>query len=147
MEEIEVGKEKQQEFWRWTESNWKNPDMAWNDARFIRWDFRDEEAVDMMVSRLAEHLDEAVPRVDGIVCVTHHAPFANMVKRYSNPKFSFTNAFMGSERFGEVLLACPKVKYALCGHNHQPCRAKNGPIECINVGGTYPTKRFEIVAI
>jgi len=35
LEEIEVGEEKQQEFWRWTESNWKNPDLAWNDARFI----------------------------------------------------------------------------------------------------------------
>jgi len=27
--------EKKQEFWRWTESNWKNPDMNWNDAKFI----------------------------------------------------------------------------------------------------------------
>ena len=29
-----VEKEKQ-EFWRWTESNWKNPDIDWNDAEFI----------------------------------------------------------------------------------------------------------------
>ncbi len=27
--------EKKQEFWRWTESNWKDPDMDWRDARFI----------------------------------------------------------------------------------------------------------------
>ncbi len=24
-----------QEFWRWTESNWKNPDKKWNEAKFI----------------------------------------------------------------------------------------------------------------
>ncbi len=27
--------EQKQEFWRWTESNWKNPDIDWNDAQFI----------------------------------------------------------------------------------------------------------------
>lgn len=24
-----------QEYWRWTESNWMNPDIHWNDARFV----------------------------------------------------------------------------------------------------------------
>jgi len=27
--------EGRQEFWRWTESNWKNPDIDWNSGRFI----------------------------------------------------------------------------------------------------------------
>ena len=27
--------EKKQEFWRWTESNWKNPDVDWEDAKFV----------------------------------------------------------------------------------------------------------------
>jgi len=27
--------EEKQEFWRWTESNWKNPDIDWNDATYI----------------------------------------------------------------------------------------------------------------
>ncbi len=30
-----MAEEKKQEFWRWTESNWKDPDMDWRDARFI----------------------------------------------------------------------------------------------------------------
>jgi benzoyl-CoA reductase subunit A len=30
-----VTEEKKQEFWRWTESNWANPDMEWNKAKFI----------------------------------------------------------------------------------------------------------------
>lgn len=30
-----MAEEKKQEFWRWTESNWKNPDLNWKDAKFI----------------------------------------------------------------------------------------------------------------
>jgi len=30
-----MAEEKKQEFWRWTESNWKNPDINWNDAQYI----------------------------------------------------------------------------------------------------------------
>ncbi len=30
-----MAEEQKQEFWRWTESNWKNPDVDWNDAQFI----------------------------------------------------------------------------------------------------------------
>jgi bzd-type benzoyl-CoA reductase Q subunit len=30
-----MAEEQKQEFWRWTESNWKNPDIDWNDAQFI----------------------------------------------------------------------------------------------------------------
>ncbi len=32
---MELAEEQKQEFWRWTESNWKNPDIDWNDARYI----------------------------------------------------------------------------------------------------------------
>jgi len=30
-----MAEEKKQEFWRWTESNWANPDVDWKRARFI----------------------------------------------------------------------------------------------------------------
>lgn len=30
-----MAEEEKQEFWRWTESNWKNPDINWKDAKFI----------------------------------------------------------------------------------------------------------------
>ncbi len=32
---MEMAEEQKQEFWRWTESNWKNPDIDWNDAQYI----------------------------------------------------------------------------------------------------------------
>jgi len=30
-----MAEEEKQEFWRWTESNWNNPDIDWNDAQYI----------------------------------------------------------------------------------------------------------------
>ncbi len=30
-----MAEEKKQEFWRWTESSWKDPHMDWKDAHFI----------------------------------------------------------------------------------------------------------------
>lgn len=30
-----MAEEEKQEFWRWTESSWKNPDINWKDAKFI----------------------------------------------------------------------------------------------------------------
>jgi bzd-type benzoyl-CoA reductase Q subunit len=30
-----MAEEQKQEFWRWAESNWKNPDLEWKDARYI----------------------------------------------------------------------------------------------------------------
>jgi benzoyl-CoA reductase subunit A len=30
-----MAEDKKQEFWRWTESNWKNPDIDWKDAKFV----------------------------------------------------------------------------------------------------------------
>jgi benzoyl-CoA reductase subunit A len=34
-EDGEVTEEKKQEFWRWTESNWRNPDIDWKEAEYI----------------------------------------------------------------------------------------------------------------
>lgn len=34
-ESMEGTGEKKQEFWRWTESNWKNPDLDWQDAKTV----------------------------------------------------------------------------------------------------------------
>ncbi len=35
MEEIKITEEKKEEFWRWTESNWNNPDIDWKNSKFI----------------------------------------------------------------------------------------------------------------
>jgi bzd-type benzoyl-CoA reductase Q subunit len=35
LEDIKMAEEQRQEFWRWTESNWKHPDIEWKDAEYI----------------------------------------------------------------------------------------------------------------
>jgi benzoyl-CoA reductase subunit A len=35
LEELKMAAEKYQEFWRWAESNWVNPKVDWNKAKFI----------------------------------------------------------------------------------------------------------------
>jgi len=30
-----MAEEKKEEFWRWTESNWNNPDIDWKNSKFI----------------------------------------------------------------------------------------------------------------
>jgi len=32
---MEMAEEKKEEFWRWTESNWKDPDIDWKEVKFI----------------------------------------------------------------------------------------------------------------
>ncbi len=32
---MEMAEEKKQEFWRWTESNWRNPDINWKESKYI----------------------------------------------------------------------------------------------------------------
>jgi bzd-type benzoyl-CoA reductase Q subunit len=35
MEDMEMANENKKEFWRWPESNWKNPDIDWKTAQYI----------------------------------------------------------------------------------------------------------------
>jgi bzd-type benzoyl-CoA reductase Q subunit len=35
LEEKKMSEEKKQEFWRWTESNWKNPEINWKASKYI----------------------------------------------------------------------------------------------------------------
>jgi benzoyl-CoA reductase subunit A len=35
MERMKMAEKNSQEFWRWTESNWKNPDINWEDAEIV----------------------------------------------------------------------------------------------------------------
>jgi len=34
-EEREMAEEAKREFWRWTESNWRDPDLKWEEAQII----------------------------------------------------------------------------------------------------------------
>jgi len=119
----------------------------WSDGRYVRWGCSDSEFTLAACERLHEHLGQVAPRVETILCVTHHLAFENMVHRHERAALAFTNGFLGSRAFGEVMLRHPKVGTAVCGHSHRPGRAQNGPVRCLNVGSTYTTKQFEMIAL
>jgi len=117
----------------------------WMDGVYVKLPIRDEEFVTLLVEKLARQLAALSPRVERIVAFLHHVPFAQLVPRGVPDRFAFAAAYMGSQRFGEVLLACQKVTDVYCGHTHWPGRVRIGHLTAVNVGSTYNEKRLEIL--
>lgn len=119
----------------------------WMDGVHVKLPYSDAEFVAVLADRLAGQLAELAPRVDRIVAFMHHLPFEQLVPRNRPDRFAFAAAYMGSERFGEVLLDCPKVTHVYCAHSHWKTRARIGRIEAVNVGSTYVQKHLEVLEI
>lgn len=119
----------------------------WMDGLHVRLPMSDEQFCERLAARLAEHLAAVEPACRTIVAGLHHVPFAEMVPQAADPSWAFAQAFLGSPRFGEVLLNCPKVGVMLCGHAHKGDRRQIGHIACVNVGCTYMDKRVEEIRI
>jgi predicted phosphohydrolase len=125
--------------------------VRWMDGRNVRLPFSDEEFTRIQLEKLQSQIDWAKERADRIVAGMHHVPFKQMLRATGDPQWDFAHAFMGAERFGEVLAAEPKVSKVFCGHSHRRTRyfmshpRRNKEFECVNVGSTYIVKRFETV--
>jgi len=121
--------------------------IVWNDARFIRMDYSDEGFTEFLVHKVRRDLDFLSDRVDQIVFISHHVPFENMIFKQVRLPWALVNVYLGSKRFGELLLQYEKVKYLFCGHSHYYVSCENRHIKCVNVGSTYRKKRFEVLQI
>ena len=121
--------------------------IRWMDGAHVTLPMGDEAFTEYLADKLARQLEAVAPKVDRIVVVIHHVPFANMMPEFPSRQWEFVAAFMGSERFGQVCLAQPKVTHVICGHTHQPLHVRNGAIECYNVGSTYVDKRVVRVEV
>lgn len=115
----------------------------WMDGEHARLPMGDGAFCDRLLSRFDEHLGRVAARCDRIIVGLHHLPFRELVVTHDDPSWAFGAAFMGSGRFGEALLAEPKVSHAFCAHSHHADRVRVGHVECINVGCTYVEKRYE----
>ncbi len=108
---------------------------GWPDFRRVNLGISDRKFLDQSLSQLEKDLKDVDGVVDQVVTVTHMLPFENMVPRKpGNTKWSYFNAFMGSQRIGEVLLESKKVTTAISGHSHVLKYIRNGPIDCYSVG-------------
>ena len=117
----------------------------WMDGRYTRLPMTDEQFVEVLAEKLAAQLDEVSSAADRIIAFTHHLPFDELVPQGRPAPFAFAAAYMGSGRFGQVLLDCPKVTHVYCGHSHWPARRRLGRIEAVNIGSTYKEKRLEML--
>ena len=117
----------------------------WNDGRMIHWDTDDRRFNQLTLERLEAQLQAVESQVRAVVAVTHHIPFAEMLRRKRDPSWGFGNAFMGSVGLGEVLLRHDKVTHAVFGHSHTRKRRRVGHIEATNVGCTYKMKRYDVI--
>ena len=119
----------------------------WMDGRMIRWSLDDRRFTQLTLERLEAQLAVLEPRVRTIVAITHHVPFAEMLRRKSDPTWAFGNAFMGSVGLGETLLRHEKVSHAVFGHSHTRERRTVGRIDALNVGCTYKMKRYDVIEV
>lgn len=119
----------------------------WMDGEYVRLPMSDVDFCRRLLDRAAAHLREVNGSCRLIVFGTHHLPFRELVPHHDHPGWAFGSAFLGSTRFGDLLLARPRVRYVFCGHTHRPRRVRIGHIECIDVGCTYVAKRYEVIEV
>ncbi len=119
----------------------------WMDGEMIRWDTDDRRFNQITIDRLEAQLAAVEGGVRTIVAVTHHLPFAEMLKRKADPTWGFGNAFMGSVGLGDTLRRHDKVRHAVFGHSHARDARQLGPIAALNVGCTYRMKRCDVIDV
>lgn len=92
----------------------------WNDATYARFPMSDEELTALLARRLADQLEQ-VPDGLPILAAVHHLVSRKLLihpRAVVPRRWRFSNAFLGSEAFGEVLARSPRVAQVFCGHAH-----------------------------
>lgn len=121
--------------------------VRWMDGEYVHLPMSDGAFCDRLVARFREHLDAVARQASQIVAAIHHLPFEELVTQHDGRAWPFVRAFMGSPRFGEVLLDTPAVRHVFVGHSHLRGRLTKGALTCINVGSTYSEKRLEELTV
>lgn len=120
----------------------KSITASWMDGHWVKWSYSDLQVVHRLVQRFSEHLASTARTANTIVALTHHLPFAQLVRQSGQPAWRFANAFMGSNLFGQAMLAQPQCRLAICGHSHHAAQADVEQIHCLSVGSTYRHKQI-----
>ncbi|MCK6455739.1 MAG: metallophosphoesterase [Phycisphaerae bacterium] len=115
----------------------------WMDGVHVRMAMSDVEFARAAAQRLREHLAAIPSRIREIVVALHHLPFVELVPTPINRHFAFASAFLGSELFGEVLLADPRIRRVYCGHSHHRQVCRKAHLTATAIGSTYMEKRYD----
>lgn len=95
--------------------------VAWGDQRWVHWGQRDEAFTEWQLERLEGHLGRLAACRE-VVVFTHHVATRRLLvqPRWIVPtSWRFLNAFLGSDRFSELVLCYPNVKEIVNGHIHR----------------------------
>ncbi len=114
----------------------------WNDGKFVKLHRNDEAFLHEILDRLERQLMSLSNCREIIACV-HHVPFRELLPPPHSAQWDFAKAFMGSERLGQLLMSCPKVKRVFCGHSHFRMDENIGDLRAINIGSGYRWKTFQ----
>lgn len=117
----------------------------WMDGEYVRLDMSDVAFCGRLLERLNVHLDATAGQCDRIVVGTHHLPSRGILPESRDPCWAFATAYMGSEAFGQAILACPHVKFAFSGHSHRGMCARCDNVTFVNVGCTYTHKLYDLI--
>jgi hypothetical protein len=119
--------------------------VRWMDGQYVRLGMTDEEFVAYLADRLDGQLAALGESCERIVSFIHHLPFAMIAPEGRPDRFAFTAAYMGAQRFGDMLLKHEKVSHVYCGHSHWRDQQRIGHLDVINIGSTYVEKHLEVL--
>jgi 3',5'-cyclic AMP phosphodiesterase CpdA len=121
-----------------------DPFPIWTDAIFARFPMSDQELTALLVDRLGEHL-RRLPMDERALVISHHLVTKGLLihPRVIVPKkWRFANAFLGSERLGDLIEASPSVAQVICGHAHRSWSHHSGSTRYLVVGSDYDKKQL-----
>lgn len=119
--------------------------IARNDGVFVHLPVDDATFSAWEIGTLTGALASLPASVTRVLAVTHMLAFQELLPaKAHDDDSSFSNAFQGSRRLGDVLLADLRVKYHVFGHTHAPGRATVDSLTAISVGATYDAKEFVV---
>jgi predicted phosphohydrolase len=119
---------------------------VWADAFMTKWHCSDKEVADWQLDKLRAGLN----RVSGlreIVTLVHHVPTGLLLPfpraRWLVPrKWRFANAFLGSNRFSELIGRFPNVSTVMSGHIHRSGEVLLDGRRYLSIGGDYDSKQL-----
>ncbi|MDP3985154.1 MAG: metallophosphoesterase [bacterium] len=108
----------------------------WADSQYARWSMSDRQVTELELTRLEDHL-RCLAHLPEVLVLTHHVPTKKLLvhPRFIVPRhWRFLNAFLGSERFAELIRRFPNVRNVVSGHIHRSATARIGDIKFTAIG-------------
>jgi hypothetical protein len=94
--------------------------FRWSDKTRIRWPDDEGNLLDdpAICAHQARSLARQLTGDDPIVAVTHHLPFAELIRSRGELPWDFLNGFLGAARIGDLLMNDKRVVLSISGHTH-----------------------------